>query len=38
MFEYKILNIDADSFSVENQFAHAVLEGLSKKINVCPHG
>jgi len=36
MFEYKILNIDADSFSVENQFAHAVLEGLSKKNKCLP--
>ena len=36
MFEYKILNIDADSFSVENQFAHAVLEGLSKKNKYLP--
>jgi len=34
MFECKILNIDTDSFSVENQFCHAVLEGLSK-INKC---
>ena len=36
MFEYKILNMDADSFSVENQFAHAVLEGLSKKNKCLP--
>ena len=36
MFEYKILNIDPDSFSVENQFAHAVLEGLSKKNKCLP--
>ena len=36
MFEYKILNIDADSFSIENQFAHAVLEGLSKKNKCLP--
>jgi len=36
MFECKILNIDADSFSVENQFAHAVLEGLSKKNKCLP--
>ncbi len=36
MFECKILNIEADSFSVENQFAHAVLEGLSKKNKCLP--
>ena len=36
MFEYKILNSDADSFSVENQFAHAILEGLSKKNKCLP--
>ena len=36
MFEYKILNIDANSFSVESQFTHAVLEGLSKKNKCLP--
>ena len=36
MFECKILNNDTDSFSVENQIAHAVLEGLSKKNKCLP--
>ena len=36
MFEYKVLNIDADSFSVDNQFAQAVLEGLSRERKCLP--
>jgi L-histidine N-alpha-methyltransferase len=36
MFKYEILNSDASSFSVENQFAQAVLEGLSKKNKCLP--
>ena len=36
MFEFKILNNDTDGFSVENQFAYAVLEGLSKKNKCLP--
>jgi len=36
MFKYEILNSDANSFSVENQFAQAVLEGLSKKNKCLP--
>ena len=36
MFKYDILNSDANSFSVENQFGQAVLEGLSKKNKCLP--
>ena len=36
MFEYKVLNIDADSFSVDSQFAQAVLEGLSRERKCLP--
>jgi len=36
MFEYKILDIDADIFSVENQFAQVVLDGLSLENKCLP--
>ena len=36
MFEYKILKVDADSFSVDNQFSQVVLEGLSRKNKCLP--
>jgi len=36
MFECKILKSEGDSFSVENQFAHAVLKGLSKSNKCLP--
>ena len=36
MFEYKVLDTDADNFSIDNQFAKAVLEGLSRERKCLP--
>ncbi|SVC41540.1 uncharacterized protein METZ01_LOCUS294394, partial [marine metagenome] len=36
MFEYEALDADADNFSVNNQFAKAVLEGLSRERKCLP--
>ena len=36
MFEYKVLEIDAENFSVDNQFSQAVLEGLCRENKCLP--
>ena len=36
MFKYKVLNIDTDDFSVDNQFPQVVLEGLSLEKKCLP--
>ncbi|SVD32944.1 uncharacterized protein METZ01_LOCUS385798, partial [marine metagenome] len=36
MFEYKVLEIDAENFSVDNQFSQAVLEGLCRENKSLP--
>ena len=36
MFEYKVLEINAENFSVDNQFSQAVLEGLSQENKSLP--
>ena len=36
MFEYKVFDIDANNFSIDNQFAQIVLEGLSREKKSLP--
>jgi L-histidine Nalpha-methyltransferase len=36
MFEYKVLEVDSENFSVESQFSRAVLEGLCQENKYLP--